>query len=210
MCAEDTCLSPGQATHSHGSFLPCRCHTVIFFCWWQCESCLGGDSPGGEANQGGVTSCYHQFSVNECCNFTQHLVYVPGNHLLGQDGVCKARNQMSEEVWSDWQEGRLGGPLPAELAAGAGAIRGFLEFASCWVAGRLIEERWSAHIVPEASLHHRASEECGDKEYPGEANSWLGTRDPQNCCLAASEACTLSALCSSRVWEGLDGGIQTS
>lgn len=116
MCAEETHSSPEQTTHAHGSFLPCRHHTVIFFSWWQCESCLGGrgeaescgNSPGGEARQGGATACYHQFSVNECCNFTQHLVYVPGNHLLGQYAVCKARNQMSEEVRPGWQEGQLG------------------------------------------------------------------------------------------------------
>lgn len=126
---------------------------------WQCESCLGGKveaelcgySPGGEASQGGVTACRHQFGVNECCNFTQHLVYVPGNHLLGWCGVYRARNQMSGEAQPGWQEGRPGDPLPAELAAGAGASRGFLEFVSCWVAGRLIEERLSVHIVPEAS-----------------------------------------------------------
>lgn len=42
------------------------------------------------------------------------------------------------------------GPLPAELADGEGAIRGFLESDSCWVAGRWIEKRLSAHVVPEA------------------------------------------------------------
>lgn len=41
------------------------------------------------------------------------------------------------------------GLLPAELAAGEGAIRGFLGFASCGVAERLIEKRFSAHNVPE-------------------------------------------------------------
>ena len=107
VCAEETHLSPGQATQAHGSFPPCRCHTVIFFCWWQYESCLGGDSPGGEASQGGVTACYHQFPVEQVLYFTQHLVYVPWQPPPGPTWSLQSKKSNIRRSVARLAEGRL-------------------------------------------------------------------------------------------------------
>lgn len=142
---------------SHQWFLPCRHHTVIFFLWGQCESCLGdrveAEQCGKEASQGGVTACCHQFGVNDA-------VILPNTELMCLATTSWASMEFTEQeirCQEKHSQASRRGPLPAEFAAHAGAIRSFLEFASCWVAGRLIEERLSAHIVPEASTSQNAA-----------------------------------------------------
>lgn len=78
---------------------------------------------GEEASQGGVTACCNQLLVNEHCNFTQHLVYVPDSYLLGQNRAYGGRNKTSgrSKAWL-LAGSRALEALPAVIAAHAREI----------------------------------------------------------------------------------------